>query len=56
MIEWHKIISVRNSVIHDYFGVDSEIVWEIITKNLADLKAKIFKILNENPSHTESLF
>jgi uncharacterized protein with HEPN domain len=55
-IEWHKIISVRNRIIHEYFGVDYEIVWEIITKSLDDLKVKISKILKEYPPHTESLF
>ncbi len=55
-IEWNKIISVRNRIIHEYFGVDYEIVWEIITKNLGDLQEKITRILKENHSDSSSLF
>jgi uncharacterized protein with HEPN domain len=55
-IEWNKVVSVRNRIIHEYFGVDYEIIWEIITKNLNDLKDKISKILKENPTDTTSLF
>lgn len=43
-IEWSKMIAVRNILIHDYFEVDEETVWEIAVdklpntyKNLKDL-------------------
>lgn len=29
-IEWTKIVRSRNIVVHEYFGVDFEIVWRII--------------------------
>ena len=32
-IEWQKIIGLRNVLIHQYSGIDLEIVWEIISKN-----------------------
>jgi uncharacterized protein with HEPN domain len=44
-IEWHKLISLRNRIIHEYFGVDSNIVWNIIQNNLSDFKASINNIL-----------
>jgi uncharacterized protein with HEPN domain len=34
-IEWKKIIGLRNRVIHEYFGVDLEIVWYIIQNDLS---------------------
>jgi uncharacterized protein with HEPN domain len=55
-IEWNKVVSVRNRIIHEYFGVDYEIIWEIVTKNLGDLKDKIAQIIKENPSDNTSLF
>ncbi len=40
-IEWRKIIGLRNRVVHDYFNIDVEIVWEIIQNDLPDFKAKL---------------
>jgi len=36
-IEWNRIRGFRNRIVHDYFGIDSEIVWEIIESNLDEL-------------------
>ena len=40
-IEWSQIIGMRNVFVHEYFGVDSTLVWEIIKNDLPDLKEKI---------------
>ena len=40
-IELRKIIGLRNRIVHDYFNVDVEIVWEIIQKDLPNLKSKL---------------
>ncbi len=54
-IEWKEIIGTRDKIIHHYFGVDFNIVWDIIKKDLPDLESKILKIKwdlkkpNENP-------
>ena len=45
-IEWEQIIGMRNVFIHEYFGVDSNIVWEIIKGDIPDLKDKVAEILN----------
>ena len=37
-IEWRRIIGLRNRIVHDYFNIDVEIVWEIIRKDLPNLK------------------
>ena len=44
-IEWGQIVGMRNVFVHEYFGVDSTLVWEIIKNDLPDLKEKIKHIL-----------
>lgn len=41
-IDWHRIRGFRNRIVHDYFGIDYTIVWEIkntyLLKLIEDLK------------------
>lgn len=46
-IEWTKISGTRDKLIHHYFGVDFDIVWDIIKKDLPKLKREIMTILEE---------
>ncbi|MBI4765713.1 MAG: DUF86 domain-containing protein [Deltaproteobacteria bacterium] len=43
-VPWSQIMGLRNRIVHDYFGLDLEIIWFIITSDLPDLKKKIQKI------------
>ena len=44
-VEWAQIVGMRNVFVHEYFGVDSNLVWEIIINDLPDLKEKVIEIL-----------
>jgi uncharacterized protein with HEPN domain len=41
------MVGLRNVVIHSYFGVDTSIVWEIITRNIPEVKQILEKCLVE---------
>jgi uncharacterized protein with HEPN domain len=43
-IPWKKIIGTRDKIIHHYFGVNLDIVWEILKKDLLDLKKELERI------------
>ena len=45
-IEWTQMIGMRNIFVHEYFGVDSNLVWDIIKNDLPLLKDKIIGILD----------
>ena len=33
-VRWADIIGMRHTVVHDYLGVDNDIVWQVATENL----------------------
>ncbi len=47
-VDWVLIIRSRNILMHEYFQIDIDIVWETIQHDLPKLKAQIQKIFTEH--------
>lgn len=47
-VNWFRIKGFRNRIVHDYMGIDLQIVWTIIQKDLDQLKADIRNLLKED--------
>jgi len=45
-IEWRNIVGLRNLLVHEYFGVDTTLVWDVITVNIPQLKSQLLLILH----------
>ena len=48
-IPWWELISFRNVMAHEYFGVDYDIVWDVIQTEIPPLLEKIILILSQMP-------
>lgn len=44
-IDWDRIRGFRNRIVHNYFGIDYQIVWMIIKNNIPGLRDAINKLL-----------
>lgn len=44
-VSWSQILAARNILAHNYFGVDLNIIWRIVKKDIPPLKEQIEKIL-----------
>ncbi len=46
-VPWHNIAGLRNRVIHVYFNVNMDVVWDALQTKLPPLKTQIQRILKE---------
>ncbi len=44
-LPWTKMVGMRNILVHNYFNIDLDIVWQVVENELPPLKEKLSRIL-----------
>jgi len=47
LIPWKRMVGMRDRLIHGYFGIDYELVWDAIKVEIPRIKSELEKILKE---------
>jgi uncharacterized protein with HEPN domain len=46
---WALAAGLRNVLVHEYFGIDLDVVWNVLQRDLPDLRQRVQLILARNP-------
>ena len=46
-IPWALVRGLRNRIVHAYFGVDLQLIWEVIRDDLPTLRSQLSRLLTE---------
>jgi len=43
-VEWYKVVGLRHRIVHEYFGIDLQIIWQILNNDLPKLRGTLSQI------------
>ena len=53
-VRYRRIVDFRNQIIHGYFGIDTKIVWDVLTEKLPQYKKDLIHIVRTNNIQLEN--
>jgi len=45
---YRRFVDFRNQITHGYFGIDEQIVWDVITKKIQQFKIDLVEVIKQN--------
>lgn len=49
-IPWREVVATRNALVHGYFAINDDILWDIVTREIPLLEANLVRLLEQYPA------